>query len=90
MILGRPCSSREEESARRLIKDCTNADSGIPSFDLDLPIEVDDEYWQTEDPALAFKQPPGKPSKIVHLVYWIKLTQIAAFALRTLVCFLKS
>ena len=26
--------------------------------------EVDDEYWTNPDPALAFKQPPGKPSKI--------------------------
>jgi hypothetical protein len=55
------------------------------SFDLDLPLEVDDEYWEHEDPAQAFKQPEGKPCSITAFVLFIRLTQIKAFALRTIV-----
>ncbi|KAF5349865.1 hypothetical protein D9758_014004 [Tetrapyrgos nigripes] len=28
-------------------------------FDIDLPVQCDDEYWEHPDPELAFKQPPG-------------------------------
>ncbi|TCD69801.1 hypothetical protein EIP91_006114 [Steccherinum ochraceum] len=59
-------------------------------FDLDMPLEVDDEYWENEDPALAFKQPPGKPSRVSAFICWIKLTRIAAHALRTLYALEKS
>ncbi|THH20422.1 hypothetical protein EW146_g919 [Bondarzewia mesenterica] len=31
-------------------------------FDTELPLEVDDEYWENDDPALTFRQPAGKPS----------------------------
>jgi hypothetical protein len=51
---------------------------------LDLPLEVDDEYWETADPELAFKQPEGVPSRIAALNTWTRITQILAFALRTL------
>ena len=54
-----------------------------PSFDLELPMECDDEYW--EDPEKAFKQPPGKPSKVSFFVSYLKLNQILGFALRTIV-----
>lgn len=57
------------------------------SFDIDLPIECDDEYWFHPDPAQAFKQPPGKPSKLSFFVSLIKLNQILAFALRTVVSY---
>lgn len=57
----------------------------IPSFDLDMPLEVDDEYWENENPELAFKQPPGKPSTVSFFMHWVKLARIAAHALRTLV-----
>ncbi|KAH9948554.1 fungal-specific transcription factor domain-containing protein [Amylocystis lapponica] len=53
-------------------------------LDLDLPLEVDDEYWENDNPELAFQQPCSKPSTVSAFVYWIKLSQIAAFALRTL------
>ncbi|TFK22891.1 hypothetical protein FA15DRAFT_671065 [Coprinopsis marcescibilis] len=33
-------------------------------YDLDLPIACDDEYWENEDPSLAFTQPPGRPSQV--------------------------
>ena len=50
-----------------------------------MPLQVDDEYWESEDPNLAFRQPPDKPCRKAFFVCWIKLTQIAGFALRTLV-----
>ncbi|KDQ57491.1 hypothetical protein JAAARDRAFT_58100 [Jaapia argillacea MUCL 33604] len=53
-------------------------------FDTEFPLEVDDEYWEHEDPDLAFKQPPGKPSLVTAFNFWVRLSQIKAFALRTL------
>lgn len=58
--------------------------SGEEDFDVDLPLEVDDEYWETEDPEKAFQQPPGKPSKIAAFNSYLKLTKISAYALRTI------
>ncbi|KAG2146394.1 fungal-specific transcription factor domain-containing protein [Suillus bovinus] len=58
--------------------------SGEEDFDVDLPLEVDDEYWETEDPEKAFQQPPGKPSKIAGFNSYLKLTKISAYALRTI------
>lgn len=56
------------------------------SLDLDLPLEVDDEYWEHEDPEMAFRQPEGKPALVSAFVQWIKLSHIIAYALKTLVC----
>lgn len=53
-------------------------------FDADLPIEVDDEYWECEDPELSWKQPPGKPSKVTAFNAHLRLCEILAFTLRTL------
>jgi hypothetical protein len=55
------------------------------SFDLDLPVEVDDEYWENDDAALAFQQPPEKPALVASFNSFIRLSQIMAFALITLV-----
>ncbi|KAI0629104.1 fungal-specific transcription factor domain-containing protein [Trametes polyzona] len=52
-------------------------------LDAPLPIECDDEYWTHEDPAQAFKQPPGKPSKVSFFVASIRLARILAYATRT-------
>lgn len=52
---------------------------------MDLPVEVDDEYWENENPALAFRQPPGKPALVTAFNAYIKLTQVISFALRTIV-----
>ena len=57
----------------------------LNSFDVDLPVECDDEYWENDDPSLAFKQPPNTPSKISYFNCLIRLNQILAFALRTIV-----
>ena len=50
-----------------------------------MPIECDDEYWENDDPELAFKQPPGKPSLVTFFNCFLRLNQILAFALRTIV-----
>ncbi|KAH9478722.1 putative transcriptional regulatory protein [Psilocybe cubensis] len=54
------------------------------TFDVEYPVECDDEYWETDDPALAFQQPAGKPCSITGFVCLIKLCEILGFVLRTL------
>ncbi|KAF6764452.1 fungal-specific transcription factor domain-containing protein [Ephemerocybe angulata] len=51
-------------------------------FDADLPIECDDEYWETGDPSTDFKQPAGKPSKMAYYTSLMKLTEIYCQARR--------
>ncbi|KAG6903091.1 hypothetical protein C0995_006278 [Termitomyces sp. Mi166 len=53
-------------------------------FDLDLPVDCDDEYWETVDPTLAFQQPPDKPSKVSAFIAYIKLMETLEYAQRTL------
>ncbi|KIK67620.1 hypothetical protein GYMLUDRAFT_237846 [Collybiopsis luxurians FD-317 M1] len=53
-------------------------------FDLELPAECDDEYWENEDPSQAFVQPPGVPSKLSFFIHYAKLLAIAGFAHRML------
>ncbi|KAH9055007.1 fungal-specific transcription factor domain-containing protein [Lactarius vividus] len=60
------------------------------SHDVDLPIECDDEYWESSDPALAFRQPPGKPSKVSYFNYLIKINLLHSHALRTIYSLSKS
>ena len=55
------------------------------SYDLDLPVEVDDEYWENMCPKLAFKQPSKKPSLVAAFNSLIKLTRVVSVALRTIV-----
>jgi len=55
------------------------------SYDLELPIECDDEYWENADPALAFRQPPGKPSQVSYFIHLIKINRLHSHALRTIV-----
>ncbi|KAF9223948.1 hypothetical protein BS17DRAFT_705117 [Gyrodon lividus] len=54
------------------------------SFDLDLPVECDDEYWEHPDPEQAFKQPSDKPSTMSFFMSFLKLNRVLAFALKTL------
>ena len=54
-------------------------------MDLGLPIECDDEYWLSSDSERPFQQPRGKPSKICFFTNYIRLCQILAFAVRTVV-----
>ena len=55
------------------------------SYDVDPLIECDDEFWTNADPAQAFKQPPGKPSKIVFTNHLLGLLKIFDFLSRTIV-----
>lgn len=57
------------------------------SLDLEIPAECDDEYWENANPELAFKQPPGQPSKVAFCVVQLKLLQIIDHAQRTIVRF---
>ncbi|KAJ3510033.1 hypothetical protein NLJ89_g4902 [Agrocybe chaxingu] len=51
-------------------------------YDLDIPIDCDDEYWEDPDPLKRFKQPPNKPSLISAFILHLKLTQIMAYCMR--------
>ena len=55
------------------------------SFDLDLPVDCDDEYWDHPDPEQRFTQPPNRPSSVKFFILYIKLQQVLAFSLRTIV-----
>ncbi|KAJ6544038.1 fungal-specific transcription factor domain-containing protein [Mycena capillaripes] len=46
-------------------------------FDQDLPIEVDDEYWDLPEPR-NFKQPQDQPSDIAYFICHAKLLEIQA------------
>ena len=81
-LTGRPCSLNDEEYvffdsffgfSRSLISDSC-------SFDLDLPIECDDEYWDN-----GFQQPSGKPSSITYFNCFLRLMDIFAYAMRLIV-----
>ncbi|KAF8971207.1 fungal-specific transcription factor domain-containing protein [Flammula alnicola] len=60
-----------------------SASSGRPcglqdeDFDLDLPLECDDEYWER-----GFQQPAGKPSSIAFFNCYLRLLDIMAYAMR--------
>ncbi|KAF5383426.1 hypothetical protein D9757_006104 [Collybiopsis confluens] len=53
-------------------------------YDVELPVDVDDEYWDHPDPELNFKQPAGKPSKISFFIHYLKLMDILAYAMRVI------
>jgi hypothetical protein len=53
------------------------------SFDLEYPLEVDDEYW--EHPNHPFVQPSGKPSVISGWVHYLKLMVILGLIHRGIV-----
>ncbi|KAJ8522103.1 hypothetical protein ONZ45_g1327 [Pleurotus djamor] len=57
---------------------------GSEELDLDLPLEVDDEYWEHPDPEKAFRQPDDKPSLIMSFNCSLRLMHILGTALRTL------
>jgi hypothetical protein len=94
--LGRPCAIWEEEYVafyNSMIPriDASDASRHQPtharthslcSIDLELPLEVDDEYLTLE---AGFAQPPHKPSRMAYFNYAVKLSQILIGALRTIV-----
>ncbi|RXW16423.1 hypothetical protein EST38_g9429 [Candolleomyces aberdarensis] len=70
----------------RLLTSATGRRSALDDedFDLDLPIECDDEYWDNPVPELRFKQPEGKPSLITAFTLTIRFNQILAVSMRTI------
>ncbi|KAJ7589102.1 fungal-specific transcription factor domain-containing protein [Mycena floridula] len=83
--MGKPCMiSREELSHFYMV--CTNCLPIHCSFDVDLPIECDDEYWEHPDPAKAFQQPVDKPSKVTSFICFIQIMDLMATAVRKLYC----
>ncbi|KAJ2936610.1 hypothetical protein H1R20_g483, partial [Candolleomyces eurysporus] len=59
-------------------------------FDIEMPMECDDEYWEHPDPEQRWRQPPGKPSLITAFNLYLKLNQVLAFSLRTIYSINKS
>ncbi|KAK7043156.1 Gypsy retrotransposon integrase-like protein 1 [Paramarasmius palmivorus] len=59
-------------------------------FDLEMPIECDDEYWEHPDPKMAFRQPPGRPSYVSAFVTSLKLMKITGMVLRSIYSISKS
>ncbi|KAJ7143999.1 fungal-specific transcription factor domain-containing protein [Mycena epipterygia] len=51
-------------------------------FDIDLPVECDDEYW--EHPTHPFQQPPGIPSRVAFFNALLRLNHILSFSLKIL------
>ncbi|KAJ3561273.1 hypothetical protein NP233_g10294 [Leucocoprinus birnbaumii] len=88
--------SAEEELWKRAfwvlmsIDRLTSSGSGRPcglqdeDFDLELPIDCDDEYWDHPDPSKRFKQPEGKPSSISFFNCYLSLMDILAYAMRAI------
>ncbi|KAF7300949.1 Zn(2)-C6 fungal-type domain-containing protein [Mycena indigotica] len=60
------------------------ASTQFEAFDADMPIECDDEYWESENPALAFTQPAGRPSLTAYFTSYILLSNIWGFGLNML------
>ncbi|KAI0058762.1 hypothetical protein BV25DRAFT_1196308 [Artomyces pyxidatus] len=60
------------------------------TYDVDLPADCDDEYWENDDPSLAFKQPAGKTSTMAYFLNLIKVNLVHAYALRTIYSINKS
>ncbi|KAJ7869847.1 hypothetical protein B0H13DRAFT_1635069 [Mycena leptocephala] len=56
----------------------------VEEYDVGLPLEVDDEYWESRDPEQAFKQPAGKPSLLAYFLCHITLCEILLFYLLSL------
>jgi hypothetical protein len=73
----------EKKSEWKLFGRTHNSDMLFVSYDVALPAEVDDEYWSSANSLQDFQQPPGKPSYVTAFISRIKLSQITAFALRT-------
>lgn len=80
-LLGRPCALQGEESVTYCF---TNLGSlSICSFDADLPLIRNDE--ELDESGLGPPLQQGPPTQISSFVCMIKLSQILAFTLRTVV-----
>ncbi|KAK7027746.1 Zn(2)-C6 fungal-type domain-containing protein [Favolaschia claudopus] len=57
---------------------------GYEDFDVQLPTECDDRYWESSDPEKMFRQPEGQPSRVAFFNAYLRLSNILAFALHLL------
>ncbi|KAE9403231.1 hypothetical protein BT96DRAFT_815267, partial [Gymnopus androsaceus JB14] len=53
-------------------------------YDLEFPLDCDDEYFFHPDPEQAFKQPVGKPSYMSAWIHFLKLMDIFGLAQRSI------
>ena len=85
--MGRTLSLRDEESvACRSILTAAYLHMYRPdSFDVDYPLDVDDEYWDTGNPQTDFVQPAGKTSRVSMFISTLQLGRITAFAIMNVV-----
>ncbi|KAG5649547.1 hypothetical protein H0H81_003131, partial [Sphagnurus paluster] len=92
--LGRPCSIHDEEYVLRRANSCLQLTlfTFTPSFNINLPIECDDKYWEHPDPEQCWRQPAldKTPSLVTYFVVYICLNQILAFLLHTVYAINKS
>jgi hypothetical protein len=79
-LLGRPCVLQDEES---VLLSHQLLDTEPRSFDTDLPLICDDE--DLDESGLKSPLHPDLPTQMSGFVCMIKLSQIIAFALRTVV-----
>ena len=82
---GRSAVTREEELVFFFGFTAGRASDMSDRFDVEFPAECDDEYWEHPDPALRFKQPPGKPSAISFNVAIHRLMGLYGIILRVVV-----
>ncbi|RXW16420.1 hypothetical protein EST38_g9435 [Candolleomyces aberdarensis] len=73
-------------SIDRLLSSATGRPCALhdEDFDLELPIECDDEYWDDPNSELRLKQPEGKPSLITAFTLSIRFNQILDISMRTI------
>jgi len=79
-LLGRPCVLQDEESvflSHQLL------DAELRSFDAELPLVCDDDDLEESGPKSPLQS--DRPTQMSSFVCMIKLSQITAFALRTVV-----
>ncbi|KAJ7255797.1 fungal-specific transcription factor domain-containing protein [Mycena haematopus] len=66
----------------RLISLAFGRPCAMQYYDMQMPTECDDEYWEHEDPAQAFRQPLGKPSQVAFFNSYLRLSNILASVLQ--------
>ncbi|CAK5281385.1 unnamed protein product, partial [Mycena citricolor] len=53
-------------------------------YELDYPVDCDDEYWEHADPTQRFRQPEGKPRQWAFALLYVKLMEILGKAQKTI------
>ncbi|KAJ3999289.1 putative fungal-specific transcription factor [Lentinula boryana] len=53
-------------------------------YDVDFPVDCDDEYWDQPNLDSNFKQPAGMPSKVSYFIHYLKLMDILAYSMRAI------